>query len=151
MIRFLGRKYSVGNNCHNFTECSLTLTEKMPILKGEASHYDSDLHNLLFCCQCADVAFYSEDSSKVVKAHKVILCSVSHVFMLLFDVKSPADIHDPSILRTAQNLFAVEAGAGLLTPHGVPPCSVPVRVVVKDSDFCSCLSDILHFIYSGTL
>lgn len=71
--------------------------------------------------------------------------------MLLFDVKSPADIHDPSILRTAQNLFAVEAGAGLLTPHGVPPCSVPVRVVVKDSDFCSCLSDILHFIYSGTL
>ncbi|XP_031413219.1 rho-related BTB domain-containing protein 3 isoform X2 [Meleagris gallopavo] len=127
----------------------LAFCEKMPILKGEASRYDSDLHNLLFCCQCADVAFYSEDSSKVVKAHKVILCSVSHVFMLLFDVKSPADIHDPSILRTAQSLFAVEAGAGLLTPHGVPPCSVPVRVVVKDSVFCSCLSDILHFIYSG--
>lgn len=123
----------------------------MPILKGEASHYDSDLHNLLFCCQCADVAFYSEDSSKVVEAHKVILCSVSHVFMLLFDVKSPADIHDPSILRTAQSLFAVEAGAGLPTPHGVPPCSVPIRVVVKDSVFCSCLPDILHFIYSGTL
>lgn len=122
----------------------------MPILKGEASHYDSDLHNLLFCCQCADVAFYSEDSSKVVEAHKVILCSVSHVFMLLFDVKSPADIHDPSILRTAQSLFAVEAGAGLPTPHGVPPCSVPIRVVVKDSVFCSCLPDILHFIYSGT-
>uniref|UniRef100_G3UPW2 Rho related BTB domain containing 3 n=1 Tax=Meleagris gallopavo TaxID=9103 RepID=G3UPW2_MELGA len=135
--------------CQRVQPPQLEQPEKMPILKGEASRYDSDLHNLLFCCQCADVAFYSEDSSKVVKAHKVILCSVSHVFMLLFDVKSPADIHDPSILRTAQSLFAVEAGAGLLTPHGVPPCSVPVRVVVKDSVFCSCLSDILHFIYSG--
>ncbi|XP_032297340.1 rho-related BTB domain-containing protein 3 isoform X7 [Coturnix japonica] len=143
------KKRKKAQKCHRVQPPQLEQPEKMPILKGEASHYDSDLHNLLFCCQCADVAFYSEDSSKVVEAHKVILCSVSHVFMLLFDVKSPADIHDPSILRTAQSLFAVEAGAGLPAPHGVPPCSVPVRVVVKDSVFCSCLSDILHFIYSG--
>ncbi|XP_021236319.1 rho-related BTB domain-containing protein 3 isoform X7 [Numida meleagris] len=143
------KKKKKTQKCHRVQPPQLEQPEKMPILKGEASHYDSDLHNLLFCCQCADVAFYSEDSSKVVEAHKVILCSVSHVFMLLFDVKSPADIHDPSILRTAQNLFAVEAGAGPPAPRGMPPCSVPVRVVVKDSVFCSCLSDILHFIYSG--
>jgi len=123
----------------------------MPILKGEASHYDADLHNLLCCCQCADVAFYPEDLSTVVEAHKVILCSVSHLFMLLFEVKSPADICDASIVRTAQSLFTVEAGAAFPpAPHNIPRCVPPVRVVVKDSIFCSCLPDILHFIYSGT-
>lgn len=129
---------------------SLLFAEKMPILKGEASHYDADLHNLLCCCQCADVAFYPEDLSTVVEAHKIILCSVSHLFMLLFEVKSPADIRDASIVRTAQSLFAVEAGAALPLPtRGMPPCVPTVRVVVKDSVFCSCLPDILHFIYSG--
>lgn len=124
----------------------------MPILKGEASHYDADLHNLLCCCQCADVAFYPEDLSTVVEAHKIILCSVSHLFMLLFEVKTPADIRDASIVRTARSLFAVEAGdPSPPAPRGIPPCVPPVRVVVKDSVFCSCLPDILHFIYSGTL
>ncbi|XP_062473456.1 rho-related BTB domain-containing protein 3 isoform X4 [Pezoporus occidentalis] len=124
--------------------------EKMPILKGEASHYDADLHNLLCCCQCADVAFYPEDFSTVVEAHKVILCSVSHLFMLLFKVKSPADICDTSIMQTAQSLFTVEAEAAFrLAPRGIPPCIPLLRVVVKDSAFCSCLPDILHFIYSG--
>lgn len=129
---------------------SLTFAEKLPILKGEASHYDSDLHNLLFCCQCTDVAFYSEDFSKVMEAHKVILCSVSQVFMLLFNVKSPADVHDSSVVRTAQSLFAVDTGAGLPVPRGSAEPSPPARVIVKDSVFCSCLLDILHFIYSGT-
>ncbi|KAI6058509.1 Rho-related BTB domain-containing protein 3 isoform X2 [Aix galericulata] len=128
---------------------SLTFAEKLPILKGEASHYDSDLHNLLFCCQCTDVAFYSEDFSKVMEAHKVILCSVSQVFMLLFNVKSPADVHDSSVVRTAQSLFAVDTMAGLPVPRGSAEPSPPARVIVKDSVFCSCLLDILHFIYSG--
>ncbi|XP_061203803.1 rho-related BTB domain-containing protein 3 isoform X4 [Neopsephotus bourkii] len=124
--------------------------EKMPILKGEASHYDADLHNLLCCCQCADVAFYPEDFSTVVEAHKVILCSVSHLFMLLFKVKSPADICDTSIMQTAQSLFTVEAEAAFpLAPRSIPPFIPLLRVVVKDSAFCSCLPDILHFIYSG--
>lgn len=129
----------------------ISIAEKMPILKGEASHYNADLHNLLCCCQCADVAFYPEDLSTAVEAHKIILCSVSHLFMLLFGVKSLSDTHDDSIVQLAQSLFAVEPGDPFpSSPHGAPPCVLPVRVVVKDSVFCSCLPDILHFIYSGT-
>ncbi|XP_054666130.1 rho-related BTB domain-containing protein 3 isoform X3 [Grus americana] len=114
------KKRKKMQKCHRVQPPQLEQPEKMPILKGEASHYDADLHNLLCCCQCADVAFYPEDFSSMVEAHKIILCSVSHLFMLLFEV-----------LR------------------GVPPCVSPVRVVVKDPIFCSCLPDILHFIYSG--
>ncbi|NWU86186.1 RHBT3 protein, partial [Onychorhynchus coronatus] len=136
---------------HRIQPPQLEQPEKMPILKGEASHYNTDLHNLLCGCQCADVAFYPEDLSTVVEAHKVILCSVSTLFMLLFGVKSPADIPDASIVQMAQSLFTVEAGAASHpAPHGAPPCVLPVRVVVKDSVFYSCLPDILHFIYSGT-
>ncbi|XP_035166144.1 rho-related BTB domain-containing protein 3 isoform X3 [Oxyura jamaicensis] len=143
------KKRKKTQKCHRVQPPQLDQPEKLPILKGEASHYDSDLHNLLFRCQCADVAFYSQDFSKVVEAHKVILCSVSQVFMLLFNVKSPADIHDSSVLRTAQNLFAVDTGAGLPVPHGAAEPNALARVIVKDSVFCSCLLDILHFIYSG--
>ncbi|KAM9507553.1 rho-related BTB domain-containing protein 3 isoform 2-T3 [Guaruba guarouba] len=136
--------------CHRVQPPQLEQPEKMPILKGEASHYNADLHNLLCCCQCADVAFYPEDFSTVVEAHKVILCSVSHLFMLLFEVKTPADICDTSIMQTAQSLFTVEVDAAFpLAPRGIPPCIPLLRVVVKDSAFCSCLPDILHFIYSG--
>nr|XP_047902542.1 rho-related BTB domain-containing protein 3 isoform X4 [Anser cygnoides] len=143
------KKRKKTQKCHRVQPPQLEQPEKLPILKGEASHYDSDMHNLLFCCQCADVAFYSEDFSKVMEAHKVILCSVSQVFMLLFNVKSPADVHDSSIVRTAQSLFAVDTGARLLVPRGAAEPSPPARVIVKDSVFCSCLLDILHFIYSG--
>lgn len=123
----------------------------MPILKGEASHYDSDLHNLLFCCQCVDVIFYSEDLKEIAEAHRIVLCSVSHVFMLLFNVKSPDDIEDSSISRTAQTLFALNQEAAYPVSNQRSSCNSPVRVIVKDSFFCSCLSDILHFIYSGIL
>lgn len=141
---------SCGQNLPKFYSLT-SFAEKMPILKGEASHYNSDLHNLLCCCQCADVAFYPEDLSTAVEAHKIILCSVSQLFMLLFGVKSPSDAHDASIMQLAQSLFAVEVGDPFpSSPGGVPPCVPPVRVVVKDSAFCSCLPDILHFIYSGT-
>ncbi|PKK22804.1 Rho-related BTB domain containing 3, partial [Columba livia] len=157
MIQSLNQKSSEkmkrrkkSQKCHRVQPPQLEQPEKMPILKGEASHYDADLHNLLCCCQCADVAFYSEDLSTVVEAHKIILCSVSPLFMLLFEVKSPADIPDASIVLTARSLFAVDVGATFPpSPRGVPPCVPPVRVVVKDSVFCSCLPDILHFIYSG--
>ncbi|XP_071887301.1 rho-related BTB domain-containing protein 3 isoform X5 [Anas platyrhynchos] len=143
------KKRKKNQKRHRVQPPQLEQPEKLPILKGEASHYDSDLHNLLFCCQCTDVAFYSEDFSKVMEAHKVILCSVSQVFMLLFNVKSPADVHDSSVVRTAQSLFAVDTGAELPVPRGSAEPSPPARVIVKDSVFCSCLLDILHFIYSG--
>ncbi|XP_063996311.1 rho-related BTB domain-containing protein 3 isoform X2 [Pogoniulus pusillus] len=144
------KKKKKTQKCHRVQPPQLEQPEKMPILKGEASHYDADLHNLLCCCQCADVAFYPEDLSTVVEAHKVILCSVSQLFMLLFEVKSAADIHDASIVKMAQNLFTVDTrGTFPVATHSGPPCVPPVKVVVKDSVFCSCLPDILHFIYSG--
>ncbi|XP_074935242.1 rho-related BTB domain-containing protein 3 [Phalacrocorax aristotelis] len=140
------KKKKKTQKCRRVQPPQLEQPEKMPILKGEASHYNADLHNLLCCCQCADVVFYPEDLSMMVEAHKVILCSVSQLFMLLFEVKSPADILDASIMQMARSLFAVETGTALApAPRGAPP----VRVVVKDSIFCSCLPDILHFIYSG--
>ncbi|XP_029766791.1 rho-related BTB domain-containing protein 3 isoform X1 [Terrapene carolina triunguis] len=143
------KKRKKSHKCHGVKPPQLEQPEKMPILKGEASHYNSDLHNLLICCQCVDVIFYSEDLKEVVEAHKIVLCSVSHVFMLLFNVKSPADIQDSSIIRTAQTLFAVNSEAMFPVSNRGSPCGPPVRVIVKDSFFCFCLSDILHFIYSG--
>ncbi|KFP26753.1 Rho-related BTB domain-containing protein 3, partial [Colius striatus] len=140
------KKRKKTQKCHRVQPPQLEQPEKMPILKGEASHYDADLHNLLCCCQCADVAFYPEDLSTVVEAHKIILCAVSHLFMLLFEVKRPTDIQDASIVQMAQSLFAVEAGGAL--PPALDGVS-PVRVLVKDSVFCSCLPEILHFLYSG--
>lgn len=123
----------------------------MPVLKAEASHYNSDLNNLLFCCQCVDVVFYSPDLKEVAEAHKIVLCAVSHVFMLLFNVKSAADIQDSSIVRTAQDLFAINRDTGCPGASQESPGNPPLRVVVKDALFCSCLSDILRFIYSGIL
>ncbi|NXA73090.1 RHBT3 protein, partial [Thryothorus ludovicianus] len=144
------KKKKKMQKCHRVQPPQLEQPEKMPILKGETSHYNADLHKLLCCCQCADVAFYPEDLSTAVEAHKIILCSVSHLFMLLFGVKSPSDVHDASIVQLAQSLFVVEVGDPFpFSSHGVPPCISPFRVVVKDSVFCSCLPDILHFIYSG--
>lgn len=126
-------------------------TEKMPVLKAEASHYNADLNNLLFCCQCVDVVFYSPDLKDVAEAHKIVLCAVSHVFMLLFNVKSPADIQDSSIIRTTQDLFAINRDPAFPGASQESPGNPPLRVIVKDAVFCSCLSDILRFIYSGIL
>ncbi|XP_041609228.1 rho-related BTB domain-containing protein 3 isoform X4 [Vulpes lagopus] len=123
--------------------------EKMPVLKAEASHYNSDLNNLLFCCQCVDVVFYNPDLKEVAEAHKIVLCAVSHVFMLLFNVKSPADIQDSSIIRTTQDLFSINRDTAFPGASQDSPGNPPLRVIVKDALFCSCLSDILRFIYSG--
>ncbi|XP_038621843.1 rho-related BTB domain-containing protein 3 isoform X2 [Tachyglossus aculeatus] len=143
------KKRKKSSKCHGIRPPQLEQPEKMPVLKGEASHYNSDLHNLLFCCQCVDVVFYAEDLKEVAEAHKVVLCSVSNVFMLLFNVKSPADIQDSAVIRTAQDLFEVAGESSFPDASRGLPCDPPVRVIVKDSLFCSCLSDILHFIYSG--
>uniref|UniRef100_U3KBF1 Rho related BTB domain containing 3 n=2 Tax=Ficedula albicollis TaxID=59894 RepID=U3KBF1_FICAL len=144
------KKRKKTQKSHRVQPPQLEQPEKMPILKGEASHYNTDLHNLLCCCQCADVAFYPEDLSTAVEAHKVILCSASQLFMLLFGVRSPYGAQDASTVQLARSLFAVQTGDPCPSlPPGVPPCAAPVRVLVKDSAFCSCLPDILHFIYSG--
>ncbi|KAI5946506.1 Rho-related BTB domain-containing protein 3 [Manis javanica] len=143
------KKRKMSNSFHGIRPPQLEQPEKMPVLKAEASHYNSDLNNLLFCCQCVDVVFYNPDFKEVVEAHKIVLCAVSHVFMLLFNVKSPTDIQDSSIIRTTQDLFAINRDTPFPGAGQDSPGNPPLRVIVKDALFCSCLSDILHFIYSG--
>uniref|UniRef100_A0A4X1TFN9 Rho related BTB domain containing 3 n=1 Tax=Sus scrofa TaxID=9823 RepID=A0A4X1TFN9_PIG len=144
------KKRKMSNSFHGIRPPQLEQPEKMPVLKAEASHYNADLNNLLFCCQCVDVVFYSPDLKDVAEAHKIVLCAVSHVFMLLFNVKSPADIQDSSIIRTTQDLFAINRDPAFPGASQESPGNPPLRVIVKDAVFCSCLSDILRFIYSGT-
>lgn len=143
------KKRKMTSSFHGIRPPQLEQPEKMPVLKAEASHYHSDLNNLLLCCQCVDVVFYHPEVMGVVEAHKIVLCSVSHVFMLLFNVKSPADIQDSSIIRTTQDLFAINRDAVLPGASQEAPSNPPLPVIVKDALFCSCLSDILRFIYSG--
>eukprot|EP00071_Canis_lupus_P039469 XP_022273026.1 rho-related BTB domain-containing protein 3 [Canis lupus familiaris] len=143
------KKRKMSNSFHGIRPPQLEQPEKMPVLKAEASHYNSDLNNLLFCCQCVDVVFYNSDLKEVAEAHKIVLCAVSHVFMLLFNVKSPADIQDSSIIRTTQDLFSINRDTAFPGASQDSPGNPPLRVIVKDALFCSCLSDILRFIYSG--
>lgn len=156
MIQALNQKTSekmkrrkMSNSFHGIRPPQLEQPEKMPVLKAEASHYNADLNNLLFCCQCVDVVFYSPDLKEVAEAHKIVLCAVSHVFMLLFSVKSPADIQDSSIIQTTQDLFTINRDPAFPGASQESPGNPPLRVIVKDTFFCSCLSDILRFIYSG--
>uniref|UniRef100_A0A7N9DC24 Rho related BTB domain containing 3 n=1 Tax=Macaca fascicularis TaxID=9541 RepID=A0A7N9DC24_MACFA len=143
------KKRKMSNSFHGIRPPQLEQPEKMPVLKAEASHYNADLNNLLFCCQCVDVVFYNPNLKEVVEAHKIVLCAVSHVFMLLFNVKSPTDIQDSSIIRTTQDLFAINRDTAFPGASQESSGNPPLRVIVKDAVFCSCLSDILRFIYSG--
>ncbi|KFO99547.1 Rho-related BTB domain-containing protein 3, partial [Calypte anna] len=120
---------------------------KMPILLPEPSRFAADLRGLLLGgCPCSDVAFLPEDLSMVVPAHRVILCSASPLFTLLFGVRSPQDPTEEAMVRAAGRLFMVQPGDAIPGDHRQLPST---RVVVKDPIFCSCLTDILHFIYSG--
>ncbi|XP_071587788.1 rho-related BTB domain-containing protein 3 [Heliangelus exortis] len=120
---------------------------KMPILRPEPSRFTSDLRGLLLgSCPCSDVAFLPEDLSMAVPAHRVILCSASPLFTLLFRVRSPQDPMEEAVVRAAGRLFTVRPGDAFPGDHRQLPST---RVVVKDPIFCSCLTDILHFIYSG--
>ncbi|XP_056393693.1 rho-related BTB domain-containing protein 3 isoform X2 [Hyla sarda] len=117
--------------------------EKMPVLKDEPSQYMSDIKNLLDQCQCVDVVFCTADLNPIYGAHRVVLCSLSSIFMLLFGMVSNKDMYDPSTHKTVQSLFYVYQEPAVSTKNS------PVRVIVKDDLFHKCLSDILHFIYSG--
>ncbi|XP_068103602.1 rho-related BTB domain-containing protein 3 isoform X2 [Hyperolius riggenbachi] len=117
--------------------------EKMPVLKDEPSRYVSDMENLLLRCQCVDVMFYTAELQPVCGAHRVVLCSMSAVFMFLFGVTSSRDMYDSSIRSTARSLFSVHEESAIAT-H-----SSPIRVLVKDSSFHICLPEILNFIYTG--
>ncbi|XP_044131930.1 rho-related BTB domain-containing protein 3 [Bufo gargarizans] len=114
--------------------------EKMPDLRDEPSRYISDIKNLLDHGQCVDVVFCTADMNPTFAAHRVVLCSVSSVFMLLFGVISAKD---SCTQKTAKSLFSVHQQPEVSTRNS------PVRVIVKDVLFHKCLPDILHFIYSG--
>ncbi|XP_075710959.1 rho-related BTB domain-containing protein 3 isoform X2 [Rhinoderma darwinii] len=117
--------------------------EKIPVIEDESSRYISDIKNLLDHCQCVDVVFCTADLNPVSAAHRVVLCSVSSVFMLLFGVVSAKDVYDSCTQKTSQTLFSVYREPAVATQNS------PVRVIVKDALFHKCLPDILYFIYSG--
>ncbi|XP_075037259.1 rho-related BTB domain-containing protein 3 [Mixophyes fleayi] len=119
--------------------------DKMPVLKDEPSRYITDVQDLLVRGQCVDVIFCTADMNPLSGAHRVVLCSVSSVFMLLFGVTTTREIYDSCTRRTAQALFSV------YQEPAVTPQNSPVRVIVNDSHLHSCLPDILHFIYSGAM
>lgn len=116
----------------------------MPVLKDEPSQYISDIKNLLDHCQCVDMVFCTADLNLVSTAHRVVLCSVSSVFMLLFGMVSAKDALGFCTQNTAHTLFSVYQEPAVSTRNS------PVRVIVKDTLLHKCLPDILHFIYSGT-
>ncbi|XP_075710960.1 rho-related BTB domain-containing protein 3 isoform X3 [Rhinoderma darwinii] len=118
--------------------------EKIPVIEDESSRYISDIKNLLDHCQCVDVVFCTADLNPVSAAHRVVLCSVSSVFMLLFGVVSAKDVYDSCTQKTSQTLFSVYREPAVATQNS------PVRVIVKDALFHKCLPDILYFIYSET-
>ncbi|KAM9330949.1 rho-related BTB domain-containing protein 3 [Gastrophryne carolinensis] len=118
--------------------------EKMPAMKDEPSRYAYDMQKLLISCQCMDVIFCTPELGMVTGGHRVVLCGTSPVFMLLFGGTSARDIYDSSTRRTTQALFSVHEESAVTANVSL------VRIIVKDPDFLTCLSDILSFIYSGT-
>uniref|UniRef100_A0A803JEW9 Rho-related BTB domain-containing 3 n=1 Tax=Xenopus tropicalis TaxID=8364 RepID=A0A803JEW9_XENTR len=119
------------------------IVERMPVLQEDPSRYESDFQGLLVHRQCADVIFCSPSLEHLLEAHRIVLCSVSDVFMVLFGGKSAHHVRDSCVSKTASDLFAIYRELSVTAQYS------PVRVIVKDSLLCSCLSDILHFIYSG--
>lgn len=118
-------------------------------LEGWTLALYADLNNLLFCCQCGrgvlQPRFKSgrgpQDRSlrRQPCVHAALQCEES------------ADIQDSSIIQT-QDLFTINRD---------PPrfqvlarslrATRPYESLLKIAFFCSCLSDILRFIYSGIL
>ncbi|MBN3279895.1 RHBT3 protein, partial [Polyodon spathula] len=130
---------------------------KLPTVKAEDSSYSSDLLKLLGSSQCADVTFCSEGHGReLARAHKVVLCSASPVFLLLLGVVAGAageESCSPSAVKAALNLFSVrDSSTGFPTDpttRSRHPGGTPTRVFVKDPLLCSCLSETLRFVYSG--
>uniref|UniRef100_UPI00398F785F rho-related BTB domain-containing protein 3 isoform X2 n=1 Tax=Pristiophorus japonicus TaxID=55135 RepID=UPI00398F785F len=123
---------------------------KLPCLKIEESRYHRDLLNLFYSSLCTDVVFSSKDGQEVARAHRVVLCTASHVFMLLFGAEIASD---PGELpgKIAHNLFVIDKkDIALNSSQALLQNSQPVRVIILDSLLCACYSEILKFIYAGT-
>ncbi|XP_072137411.1 rho-related BTB domain-containing protein 3 [Mobula birostris] len=122
---------------------------KLPCLKIEASRYHCDLLRLFSSSLCADVVFFTSDGQEVARAHRLVLCTASHVFMLLFGVEVPGR---PGELpgKIAHRLFVIEKDFALNCSQTFLQNSQPVRVIILDSVLCACFSEVLKFIYAGT-
>ncbi|MGH0169894.1 UNVERIFIED_CONTAM: hypothetical protein FKN15_069567 [Acipenser sinensis] len=130
---------------------------KLPTVKAEDSSYSCDFLRLLGSSQCADVTFISEGlGGELARAHKVVLCSASPVFLLLLGMEAGAAGEgscSPSAVKAALNLFSVsDSSTGFPTDpttQGRHPGDPPTQVFVKDPLLCLCLSETLQFLYSG--
>ncbi|XP_038661167.1 rho-related BTB domain-containing protein 3 isoform X2 [Scyliorhinus canicula] len=123
---------------------------KLPCLKIEDSRYHHDLLNLYYSSLCTDVVFSSKDGQEVSRAHRVVLCNASHVFMSLFGVEIASD---PSELpkKIAHALFTIDQrDTALNSSQALLHNSQPVRVIILDSLLCACYSEVLKFIYTGS-
>uniref|UniRef100_A0A8C5M0H3 Rho related BTB domain containing 3 n=1 Tax=Leptobrachium leishanense TaxID=445787 RepID=A0A8C5M0H3_9ANUR len=138
-----GKKSSVNKLCLVLKPPELEQPEKMPVLKEEPSQYACDLQGLLVSSRCVDVIFCRPDSGVTSAAHRIVLCSVSAVFSMLFSAKEQSGFEDSAVLKRTQNVFS------LCIEDNVTAHNSSVRVIVKDLLLHSCFPDILHFIYSG--
>nr|XP_014340505.1 PREDICTED: rho-related BTB domain-containing protein 3 [Latimeria chalumnae] len=133
-------------SCHGVNPPQLEQPTKLPLLKVEEPEFYSSFLELLLSCQYADVRFCTEDLEEVGKGHRVILCSVSQAFLLLFGVKTTDELQNSPLVKAAMHLFA-------LKNDPVPAVSsgglLPVTVLVRDSLLCACLPEILKFFYTG--
>ncbi|XP_072372421.1 rho-related BTB domain-containing protein 3 isoform X4 [Scyliorhinus torazame] len=123
---------------------------KLPCLKIEESRYHCDLLNLYYSSLCTDVVFSSKDGQEVSRAHRVVLCNASHVFMSLFGVEIASD---PSELpkKIAHTLFTIDQrDTALNSSQALLHNIQPVRVIILDSLLCACYSEVLKFIYTGS-
>ncbi|XP_069747938.1 rho-related BTB domain-containing protein 3 isoform X2 [Narcine bancroftii] len=122
---------------------------KLPCLKIETSRYHSDLRSLYHNSLCMDVLFSSKDGQEVARAHRIVLCSASYIFMFLFGVEIPNNPHElPG--KISDNLFVIEKDIALNSSQTLLHNSQPVRVIILDSLLCACFSEVLKFIYAGT-
>ncbi|XP_051876104.1 rho-related BTB domain-containing protein 3 isoform X3 [Pristis pectinata] len=122
---------------------------KLPCLKIEPSRYHCDLLSLFYSSLCTDVVFSSKDGQEVARAHKLVLCTASYVFMLLFGLEIPGN-HGELPGKIAHNLFVIEKDIALNSSQTLLHNSQPVRVIILDSLLCACFSEVLKFIYAGT-
>ncbi|XP_041041355.1 rho-related BTB domain-containing protein 3 [Carcharodon carcharias] len=144
------KKKKRGSRPHIIPPPRLREPVKLPCLKIEESQYHRDLLNLYYSSLCTDVVFSSKDGQEVARAHRVVLCNASHIFMFLFGVEVASD---PGELprKIAHNLFTIdEMDIALISSQALLHNSQPVRVIILDSLLCACYSEVLKFIYTGT-
>ncbi|XP_007891279.1 rho-related BTB domain-containing protein 3 isoform X3 [Callorhinchus milii] len=127
----------------------LTEPVKLPCLKIEDSRYHCDLLGLFYSSQCADVAFCCKGGQEVARAHRVVLCTVSQVFMFLFGVANACELDDSSG-RSTLDLFVTDPKDIKLAPNqDLHYNRHPIRVIIRDSLLCASYPEILKFIYTG--